>query len=82
MALPEDTNLRGRGRLPVVAILVGAPLMALVGGVLAASSGPSSQSPCAQANCVFVLDEGWFKTIGFPFPPTRRTASSESIIGA
>ena len=42
--------------------------MALVGGVLAASSGPSSQSPCAQANCAFVLDEGWFKTIGFPFP--------------
>ena len=42
--------------------------MALVGGVLAASSGPSSQSPCAQANCAFVLDQGWFKTIGFPFP--------------
>jgi hypothetical protein len=68
MALAEDTNRRGRERLPVVAILVLVALMALVGGVLAASSGARSQSPCARASCVFVLDEGLFGTVGFLFP--------------
>ena len=54
MALAEDTNLRGRERLPVIAILVLVALMTLVGGVLAASSSPSSQVP------VFVLEKGRF----------------------
>jgi hypothetical protein len=68
MALIEGTSVRRRGRLPVVAILAVAPLMTLVGGVLAASSDPGSRSPCAQPNCVLVLDEGWLRTIAFPSP--------------
>jgi hypothetical protein len=68
MTWVEDTSLRHRLRLPVVAALVVTALMAPVVGASATSSSPSSQSPCAQANCVFVLDKGRFKTIEFPFP--------------
>jgi hypothetical protein len=67
-SLAEDTRLPRRGRLPVLAMLTVAPLMALVGGVLAASSGPGSQSAWTPADCVFALDEGRFRTMAFPFP--------------
>jgi hypothetical protein len=65
MALAEDTNPRGRARLPVIAILVLVALMALVGGVLAASSSPSSQIP------VFVLEKGRFTAFDAPGPAPR-----------
>jgi hypothetical protein len=78
MVLADDTKLRRRARLPAAAMLAVAPLMALVGGVLAASSSPGSQPPCAQANCVFVLDEGWLRTIGFPFPADPE----DSLVGS
>jgi hypothetical protein len=78
MASADDTNVHGRGRLPVVAILIGAPLMTLVGGVLAASSGPSSEPACTSATgCVFMLDKGRFETIVFPFPADPE----ESLVG-
>jgi hypothetical protein len=54
MALAEDGNFRGRERLPVIAILVLVALMTLVGGVLAASSSPTSRIP------VFMLETGRF----------------------
>jgi hypothetical protein len=61
-----DTNRRGRGWLPVVTAFVAAMLMAPVAGALAAESSPRSQSPCTQANCVFVLDKGRFTPIDVP----------------
>jgi hypothetical protein len=66
MALAEDTNLRGREGLPVIAILVLVALMTLVSGVLAASSSPRSQIP------VFVLERGRFTAFDAPGPADLR----------
>jgi probable HAF family extracellular repeat protein len=54
MTLPEDTSLRARARLPVIATLVVAALMAPVAGAAATSSSPRSPIP------VFILDKGRF----------------------
>jgi hypothetical protein len=70
MASAEDTDLRGRERLPVIAILVLVALMALVGGVLAASSGPSSQIP------VFVLEKGRFTAFDAAGAAPRTSSAS------
>jgi hypothetical protein len=69
MALVEGTNRPDRGRLPVVAALVVTALMAPVAGASATSSGRSSESPCTQTNCVFVLEKGRFKTSVSPGEP-------------
>jgi uncharacterized membrane protein len=59
MALAEDTNLRGRGRLRVVAALVATALMAPV-------AGASAQSPSSGTIAAFLLDGGRYTTIDAP----------------
>jgi hypothetical protein len=61
MALAENTNLRGRGRLAVVGALVVAALMA-------PAAGASAQSPGTGAIAAFLLDGDRYTTIEAPEP--------------
>ncbi len=65
MTLLEDTNVRGRGRLSVVAALVAAALMAPGAGALASGSGPRAEVP------VFILDEDGFTGFDAPGPAAQ-----------
>jgi probable HAF family extracellular repeat protein len=60
MTLAEDTNCRGRVRLPVVAALVVTALMTPAAGASTAGSSPRSPVP------VFVLDRGRFTAFDTP----------------
>jgi hypothetical protein len=61
MALAENTNLRGRGRLAVVGALVVAALMA-------PAAGASAQGPGLGTIAAFLLDGGGYTTIEAPDP--------------
>jgi probable HAF family extracellular repeat protein len=66
MALAEDTNLRGRARLPVLVAIV---LMAL-GATTASAQGMDEPGPGTPSQCsVFLLDRERYTTVDLPCPP-------------
>ena len=68
MVFVAATNLRGRARLPVIATLVAAALMAPVAGASAAGSSPRTQFPG------FLLDRGRYTSIEVPDAQTLTSA--------
>jgi hypothetical protein len=77
MALVEDTNLRGRARLPVVVAVVLTALAATTASARRMDQpGAGTPSQCS----VFMLDRGRYTTVDLPARPTTSRAPSTTAV--